>query len=355
MRRAPPSLLLLALHAACGTTSEPSPSAAASVPAAPVAPPRSAPDEVSAAPPVAVPDADPVDALVQQLRLLEFDPAPAGTTNDKHYLVSNERRLDLYRPDIDGLGGVALGVGTDQNYIMAAWSRPQLLVIVDFDLQVVDLHAVHGAFFRAAPDIEALRRLWSAEGVETARAILRQLPAGPPRARQIALYESSRAEVDKRLRVLTRRYEELDIRSYLDTPAEYDFVRDLFVRDRVVAIRGDFTEPGVVRRVGEVLSAHAQTVRVLYLSNIEQYFRYREPFKRNMLQLPFDGSTLVLRTLPGRPAGFQYMLQRGADFHTWMRASKVWSVYRMRGFIKGEPLAASERWFIETLPSDRDG
>jgi hypothetical protein len=107
----------------------------------------------------------------------------------------------------------------------------------------------------------------------------------------------------------------------------------------------------VLRRVAGVLSAHALPVKVLYLSNIEQYFTYRKPFKANMLALPFDGGSLVLRTLPGRPAGFHYILQRGDDFHAWMRAPKVWSVYKLRGMAKGEHLVAGER-FVAGPPDE---
>ncbi len=294
-----------------------------------------------------------VDApLLAALRELSSDPDPAGTTKGKHYLVSNERRLDLFRPDIDGLGGIHVGVGTDQNFLMAAWSRPELMIIVDFDAQVVDLWKVHAAFFRASDDVTAYLRLWSDAGRPDALTLLRARPKGPDRGRVIAQYESTRKEVDDRLRKLAKRYEELSLHSYLDTPSEYAFVRSLFERDRIVVLRGDYSKPGVVRQIGDVLREHDRAVKVLYLSNVEQYVSYRQPFRDNMLGLPFEDDTLVLRTLPGRPAGFQYMLQRGEDFRTWMKAKDASSVYRLRGKVKGEHLLASERYFIERLPGD---
>ena len=289
------------------------------------------------------------DAAADELRRLEPDPAPARTTNDLHYLVSNERRLDLFRPELDDLGGVLLGVGTDQNYVMAAWSRTELLVIVDFDQQVVELHAIHGALMIAAPTMEEFRRLWSEAGAPEARRALRA--AHPERPELLELYDFARDTVDRRLRRLARRYAELGVRSWLDTPEQYRFVADLHARGRVVAMRGDFTREGVLRRVAGVLSDHALPVKVLYLSNIEQYFTYRKPFKANMLALPLDEGSLVLRTLPGRPAGFHYILQRGDDFHAWMRAPRVWSVYKLRGMAKGEHLVAGDR-FVAGPPNE---
>lgn len=291
---------------------------------------------------VPVDSIDSLDAAAAELRALTPDPAPAHTTNDLHYLVSNERRLDLFRPELDDLGGVLLGVGTDQSYVMAAWSRTELLVIVDFDQQVVDLHAIHGALMTAAPTMEEFQRLWSAEGAEDARAVLRE--GHPARPELLELYDTSHEAVGRRLRKLARRYVELGVHSWLDTPAQYRFVADLHASGRVVALRGDFTRDGVLRRAAGVLHAHALPVKVLYLSNIEQYFTYRRPFKDNMLALPFHADTMVLRTLPGRPAGFHYIVQRGDDFLAWMRAPKVWSVYKLRGLAKGEHLVAGERY-----------
>jgi len=56
--------------------------------------------------------------VASTIRTVDPDPAPPSTTNGIHYLTSNERRLDLFLPELGGRGGVHLGVGTDQNYIM---------------------------------------------------------------------------------------------------------------------------------------------------------------------------------------------------------------------------------------------
>jgi hypothetical protein len=358
VRRLLAALVAGGIAAACSAAA-PEPSALVSRAAAPAPGPEPtaplAPSAVSMPSlsrpslPAKEPSAASLDAAVAELRALPPDPAPAHTTNDRHYLVSNERRLDLFRPELDDLGGVLLGVGSDQGYAMAAWSRSELLVIVDFDQQVVDLHAIHGALMADAPTIDDFRRRWSADGADEARAVLRA--AAPERPALLELYDAARDTVDRRLRDLARRQAELGVRSWLDTPAQYRHVAELHARGRVVALRGDFTHDGVLRRVAAVLDAHGLVVKVLYLSNIEQYFAYRRPFKDNMRALPFADDAVVLRTLPGRPAGFQYIVQRGDDFLAWMRTPKVWSVYRIRGLAKGEHLVAGERWVAGGPPS----
>ena len=77
------------------------------------------------------------------LRSVPEDPAPEGLFSDTHYLISNEDRPERFRGAVSDLGGLQLGVGTDQNYLFAGWARPQVLALIDFDQQVVDLHRVY--------------------------------------------------------------------------------------------------------------------------------------------------------------------------------------------------------------------
>ena len=287
----------------------------------------------------------------EALQAIAADPAPAEVTNGVHYLTSNERRLDLFLPELADKGGVHLGVGSDQNYILAGWSRPELMVIVDFDQQIVDLHAIYGALLSAAKTPARFLELWSPDGADDARAAIEAATEPGTRRRELLeLYDAAREEVRKRNKVMLGKYAELGIHWYLEDADQYRRVRELHERGRVIAIRGDYTADGVVRRIGEILREQGHTVRVFYMSNIEQYLMYRKPFRANILGLPFDHRTLVLRTLPGRPAGFQYMLQRGNDFRAWLQADKVYSVYKIRGTKKGEHLVASEKFVIDALP-----
>lgn len=297
------------------------------------------------------PGAPDYDAAATALSDIDADPAPEQVTNGVHYVTSNERRLDLFLPELGGLGGVQLGVGSDQNYILAGWSRPKLIVVVDFDQAVVDMHTIYGALFKEAKTANEFVDLWSKDGAADARQAIRDdVPAGNRRRALLELYDTSRVVVQKRTKVLLNKYAELGIHWYLEDATQYRIVRELARKDRVVAIRGDFTADGVLRQIGETLHDFGQPVRVLYLSNIEQYFMYKKTYRANILGLPFADDTLVLRTLPGRPAGFQYMVQAGDNFRTWLQAKRVYSVYRVRGMTKGEHLEASEKFVIDDLP-----
>lgn len=275
---------------------------------------------------------------------LASDPAPAKLTNDIHYLVSNERRLDLLREDIQGNGGVYVGVGAAQNYLLAGWAAPSFMVLIDFDQDVVDLHTLHVAFLAHADDGTEFEALWSEDAAPIATRLLAVAAPDPTRRTRLrALYERARPEVATSLARTRARFEELGVRNFLGDDAQYTAVATLARTGRIISKRGDFTEPGVVAEVARALEqAHAR-LGVLYLSNIEQYFMYGRGFRDNVAALPMDEQTTVVRTLPAKPAGFEYITQRGDHMQAWVRRKNVRSVYRIRGMKPGLERPASTR------------
>ncbi|MEM6297042.1 MAG: hypothetical protein AAGA54_37600, partial [Myxococcota bacterium] len=148
-----------------------------------------------------------VPSALAPLTALPSDPPPAKLTNDTHYLVSNERRLDLFADDVRDRGDAYIGVGAGQNYVLAAWADPEVMVLVDFDADVVDLHALYILFFAHADDIETFESLWSDdEAVGRLLALAEPLPLR--RARLEALYLRARDEVIDQLRRMRGKLEE---------------------------------------------------------------------------------------------------------------------------------------------------
>lgn len=285
---------------------------------------------------------------------LVSDPAPAKLTNDTHYLVSNEQRLDLLRDDIAGREGVYVGVGAAQNYLLAGWAAPSFMVLVDFDQDVVDLHALHVAFLAHANDGAGFEALWSEDAEPIVERLLAVAASEPTRrVRLRALYDRARPEVATSLAKTRARFEELGVPSMLDDVSQYTRVATLARTGRIIAKRGDFTEAGVVAEVARALEQADARIGVLYLSNIEQYFMYGRGFRDNVAVLPMDERTTVLRTLPAKPAGFEYITQRGDHMQAWVRRKNVRSVYRIRGMKPGLERSASTR--IEAgAPPPRD-
>ena len=260
-------------------------------------------------------------------------------TNGIHYFASNERDLDLVRVAVTGRGGALVAVAADPAYILAAWAAPEAIVLVDSDPAIPRLHQIYAALFAAAPGPAEFRRLWSEEGAAEARALLEDEALR-------ALYDEARPAVARRFADVERRFAARATPWLLSDAALYERVAALVRGGRVVALCGDFTRDGVVRAVGEALRAEGLGVGLLYLSNIEQYFLYTPGFRAAIAALPLAGGQVV-RTLPGRPAGFEYIVQEGAHFQRWAASPAVRSVYRIRGFKRGEPLSGRTLHVVE--------
>ncbi len=288
--------------------------------------------------------------LADELAALAPDPAPPKLTNDRHYLTSNELRLDRFEEEIRDRGGVFLGVGAGQNYVLAGWATTELMMLVDFDQDVVDLHSIYAIFFAYAATPEQFLALWTAEKRDAAIEVIELGEFSPARrARLVALYKRAQKFVDEWNMEMLERMGEQNTRFVLDDQAQYDHVADLVRRGQVVAHRGDFTKPGVLLGIGEALTNAKADLGTVYLSNIEMYFMYGKAYKANMLGLPLQASTVVLRTLPAVPAGWEYIVQAGDNFHRWVEHRSTWSVYTIRGR-ENRNLIANNKHYVQDDP-----
>jgi len=290
-----------------------------------------------AMPPAAVraQDADPVtrglppcpQALADALMAVPFDPLPKELSANSHFVVSDEKAHWLFHDAAKDRGGALMGVGTDPNYLMAGWARPEVLVLLDFDQVVVDVHAVYRLIFLNSPDPRSFVAAWSKLQAPVVEGwIAKAHPDEAARNRVLKAFRMSRNLVEWRLVGMIKAYKAQGVKTFLDDPVQYRYLVDLFRAGRVFAIRGDLTGTRAVRGVGKALSDAGVPLRVLYLSNAEKYFEFTKDYKANMRALPFDDRTVVLRTGGGWHGGppspdglYTYVVQPGAGFHAWMQ------------------------------------
>ena len=62
--------------------------------------------------------------------------------------VTNEDRLEIYEPHIRGIGGGNFGVGSIQNFTLAAWAKSEYIWLMDFTRIVVAANKIHIAFLK---------------------------------------------------------------------------------------------------------------------------------------------------------------------------------------------------------------
>lgn len=263
-------------------------------------------------------------AWTQALRGIVEDPAPPSLVRGEHYIISNESRHDLFRSAAMDRGGVFIGVGSDQNYLLAGWARPELLVLFDFDQLVVNLHRVYRVFFLNAATPDEFMALWDPKNEARAEALINaEYVDATRRAAVLRAYRTGRYAVPRRFRGVLAIYKQHGVRSFLDDSAQYQYLVQMFRGGRVVMVRGDLTVGTCMSSIAAAARSMGAPVRLLYLSNAERYFNYTDAFRKSMLALPTDERSLVLRTRARRDGSYEYIMQEADNFHAWLERRSV--------------------------------
>ncbi|MEZ4221497.1 MAG: hypothetical protein R3B13_11270 [Polyangiaceae bacterium] len=348
--------LVMSMAAAAGCVEQPPPRASA--PAArqdspPSAPARSASDSPppaqSAASEPASEASPPID-FAPRLAAVRSDPAPPATTRGRHYFTSNERNPELFRDAVSNLGGIVVGVGAEQMYLLGGWAKATALVLTDFDDFIVDLHEVYGTLFMKHDNIEAFMNAWQYRSQGEVKAALEaRFPEHAQRWRKTRSFGEAGAEVRKRLTVLRSRFLKAGIKSFLTDDEEYGHLRKLWLDGRVRAVRGDLTQDRTLADVGKLGRETSTPIRVLYLSNAEDYFSFStRHYRANVLALPFDDKSVVLRTRPHHGSEYDYVVQSGVGFQSWLRAGEVPTMCELVRFADRQ--GDSELYRLERAP-----
>jgi hypothetical protein len=272
---------------------------------------------------------------IQRKTLLEVtpDPAPPSLVRSSHYVVSNEDRPHLFRPTIDDVGGALIGVGTDQLYMYASWARPTLIIPMDFDQVVVDVHRIYGLFFRVADTPDDFIAMWSPKQRAKSSALIEGAATSPEDLKALRkAFKHGQTPVYARLRRLRRQYRKAKIPSFVNDVEVYLYLAKLFRNGRVHALRGDLTVPdGAMASVGRALKKLKVPVSLVYLSNAEQYFEFTPAYRANFEALDFAPNAQLLRTFPnGKEGDYTYMTQSPSDFQAWLDQEKTKKILQIR-------------------------
>jgi len=248
----------------------------------------------------------------------------------QHYVTGNERTLEAFYPRILELGGAYVGVGSDQAYLMLGWARAELAWLIDYDPVVVDLHAVYHALFAAAATPEQFLALWHKDNKDQAIAAVQAAYPGALGLRHEALYRRYRVRVAKRLGQLQRTMQAAAVPTFLTDADEYAHVRGLIQAGRVRALLADLSRDGAIQQIGAAARTLDTTVRVLYLSNAEEYWEQLPPaFRTNLAALHVDERSVVLRTMLTWQSNqdYRYNAQPARNYQQWLANPAVQSIY----------------------------
>jgi hypothetical protein len=254
-----------------------------------------------------------------------------------HYPASNERRIDLFQPHIANLKGGYVGVGTDQNLTFVAWARSDFAWLIDFDYVSVDVNRIHLFFISQAPTFAEFRVLWDRKNRKSSFALLEKRFASEPDFYRIrnAFKVAHRGwnDVPGRLKELDYMVRNFKLETFVNNPADYAYIRAMVLENRIQAVPGDLKGPTTLIAIGDAARRMGMPIRVVYTSNAEEYMRFPEQMRKNLLGLPVDDRGLIIRTTTtgtknelGFPDGekypetfpFHYNIQPLPVFQAWL-------------------------------------
>ncbi len=276
-------------------------------------------------------------------------------------LLSNEMVLAQLVPAVQARitpGGVYLGVGPEQNFSYLAVMRPRVAFITDIRRGNLHVILMYKAIFEMSADrVEFVSRLFTKPRPAglTAASTIRQIMDGywdATRGDQAAF--AANLEAIQRYLTQTRALpvspEDLDgiavayrafyfyglamnysattsllgvgnrgggggnaatywdlmtqtdangrALSYLGSEESFRFVKDMYSRNMIVPLVGDFSGPKTIRAIGNWVRARGATVTVFYVSTVEHYLRdagTMPAFCANVASLPTTPASVFIR------------------------------------------------------------
>lgn len=270
--------------------------------------------------------------------LLKTDaPAQNRGMRVSHYPASNEMRIDLFRPYVENLGGIYIGVGTDQNLTFIAWAKSDFAYLMDFDAVAVYVNRIHFFFIERSPTFADYETLWKRVNKASSLILLKKTFGKSPDwhyyQEAFLIAHRGTSDVPERfadLRSMARRF---GLKTFVNDPADYTYIRTMLQEGRIQAIPGDLMGTVTLREIARKSQAMQRPVRLLYTSNAEEYFRYPDAMRANFANLPTDAKSRLIRTMStgarrlGFPEGekfpesvpLHYNVQSLPAFQAWMR------------------------------------
>ena len=158
-------------------------------------------------------------------------------------------------------------------YTMAAWAKPSVLILMDFDQAIVDLHHAYAIFFRHAETIKDLTALFSPKNEKSTLQLLETEIKDPEqRKRSMRAYKLSRQLLWARFRNSRTRYTRWKIASMFTDDTQYQWVRQMWASGRVYSVRGDLTANQTLNDISAFASSYGEPIRVLYVSTPSSTF-----------------------------------------------------------------------------------
>jgi hypothetical protein len=242
-------------------------------------------------------------------------------------LLSNETTYQWILPRLAETakpGRVYIGVGPEQNFTYMTALRPTLAFIVDIRHGNLDVHLLYKAIFELSKDrADFVSRLFSRKRPDglTAQSSIAEIFTAVDRAESTtAIYNDNLKAIEDRLTNVHHfplspgdhegiawalsNSSHFGNRSFLASEEDFQFLKELEDRNKVIPVVGDFGGTKAILAVAAYLKSINGTVSAFYLSNVEQFLAPGGTyvnFCRSVSMLPTDEASTFIRSGRGGP------------------------------------------------------
>ena len=217
-------------------------------------------------------------------------------------------------------------------------------------------HSVYKAFFAANETPEEFLELWTEDGRPRGKKILAEAyPDEDERKRLQRLYLRYRGWINRRLQAVRRRFVKADVPSFLNDQATYDHIQAMLEVERIRPLLANLLDDEGVSGVASAARELGVPIRLLYLSNAEEYWkRYSDQFRANIKSFSFDERSTVVRTLLTWRVNEDYVYnsQPALNYLRWLEHPAIRNVYDI-AHARPKAVAGEIKYFeVNTMPED---
>lgn len=256
--------------------------------------------------------------------------SPADCRDPVSYIKSNESRNYLFAPYIKNLRGGYIGVAADANYSYISYAKSEWVFLMDFDPVILNLHRTIRAFVKESPTVKDFLDQWHSSNKQSVNILEKYYVYNSDFSTLKSLFLKNRAVLYEHYKSISLPSKENGDFGWLRNPENYEYIRHLYLNDRISIHGGDLLKDKTLYNIGEAAKQLGIKIRVFYPSNAEEFWEFSENYKRNILNLPFDEASVVLRTVhefpwhvndrTGGSTGFWHYVVHGAlNYQKYLR------------------------------------
>ncbi len=245
------------------------------------------------------------------------------------YIKSNERYRGIFGRYIENLGGGYAGVGADQAYDFISMAKSEYAWLFDYDPTVVHIHYLIRAIL---PHVETPRQLTDAfrvKTIERTRKWVRASLADEPEEIKPTLQtlEVYRGKLLYNYLAARKGHPRYGTFGWLGHQENFDYIRQMYAQGRIVIRKGNLLTAVVMTDIARSARRLGVPVRVYYSSNADDQWLLTEQYRDNLMALPFDRQSVVLRTMIGSrwkiASKWMYMVHSGEHMQRELARQKT--------------------------------